>query len=57
MLQLLVKGRSNKEIASDLSIAEDTVKSHLKTLFLKLGVQDRTAAAINAIQHGIVKLP
>ncbi len=57
VLQLLVKGRSNKEIASDLSIAEDTVKSHLKTLFLKLGVQDRTAAAINAIQHGIVKLP
>ena len=57
VLQLLVKGRSNKEIASDLSIAEDTVKSHLKTLFTKLGVQDRTAAAINAIQHGIVRLP
>jgi DNA-binding NarL/FixJ family response regulator len=57
VLQLLVKGRSNKEIASALSIAEDTVKSHLKTLFAKLGVQDRTAAAINAIQHGIVRLP
>ncbi len=57
VLQLLVKGRSNKEIASGLSIAEDTVKSHLKTLFTKLGVQDRTAAAINAIQHGIVRLP
>jgi len=57
VLQLLVKGRSNKEIASALSIAEDTVKSHLKTLFAKLGVQDRTAAAISAIQHGIVRLP
>lgn len=57
VLQLLVKGRSNKEISSDLLIAEDTVKSHLKTLFGKLGVQDRTAAAISAIQHGIVRLP
>jgi two-component system NarL family response regulator len=57
VLQLLVKGRSNKEIASGLSIAEDTVKSHLKTLFMKLGVQDRTAAAISAVRHGIVPLP
>ncbi len=56
ILQLLVKGRSNKEISSGLSIAEDTVKSHLKTLFTKLGVQDRTAAAISAIQQGIVHL-
>lgn len=56
VLQLLVKGRSNKEISSTLSIAEDTVKSHLKTLFAKLGVQDRTAAAISAIRLGIVPL-
>lgn len=56
ILHLLVKGHSNKEIASDLSIAEDTVKSHLKTLFAKLEVQDRTAAAISAIQHGIIHL-
>ena len=57
VLQLLVKGRSNKEIASDLSFAEDTVKSHLKTLFAKLEVRDRTAAAIRAIRLGIVRLP
>ena len=57
VLQLLVKGRSNKEIASDLAIAEDTVKSHLKTLFAKLEVRDRTAAAIRAIRLGIVRLP
>jgi two-component system NarL family response regulator len=57
VLQLLVKGRSNKEIASGLSIAEDTVKSHLKTLFTKLGVQDRTAAAVSAIRYGLVPLP
>lgn len=56
VLQLLVKGRSNKEIGSALFICEDTVKSHFRTLFVKLGVQDRTEAAINAIRHGIVHL-
>jgi len=56
VLTLLTKGRSNKEIASDLAISEDTVKYHLKTLFTKLGVQDRTEAAISAIRHGIVHL-
>lgn len=56
ILQWLVKGRSNKEIAAGLLIAEDTVKAHLKALFTKLGVQDRTAAAVSAIQRGIVNL-
>jgi len=56
VLQLLVRGRSNKEIASSLFITEDTVKAHLKTLFVKLGVQDRTDAAITAIRRGIVHL-
>ena len=56
ILQLIVKGRSNKEISSALFIAEDTVKYHLKTLFTKLAVQDRTEAAISAIRHGIVHL-
>lgn len=56
VLQLLIKGRSNKEIGSALFLCEDTVKAHLKTLFLKLGVQDRTEAAISAIRHGIVHL-
>jgi len=56
VLQLIVKGRSNKEISSALFISEDTVKFHLKALFTKLGVQDRTEAAINAIRHGIVHL-
>lgn len=56
VLQLLTKGRSNKEIASSLFISEDTVKAHLKTLFAKLKVQDRTEAAISAIRHGIVHL-
>ncbi len=56
VLQLLTKGRSNKEIAAALFISEDTVKAHLKTLFSKLDVQDRTEAAISAIQHGIIHL-
>jgi two-component system NarL family response regulator len=56
VLQLLVKGRSNKEIASMLFISEDTVKSRLKSLFTKLDVQDRTEAAITAVRHGIVHL-
>jgi two-component system NarL family response regulator len=56
ILQLIVKGRSNKEISSALFISEDTVKYHLKALFMKLGVQDRTEAAISAIRHGIVHL-
>jgi two-component system NarL family response regulator len=55
-LHLLVKGRSNKEIAAVLFISEDTVKCHLKSLFCKLDVQDRTEAAITAIRHGIVHL-
>lgn len=56
VLEALIKGRSNKEIASGLFISEDTVKSHLKTLFSKLKVRDRTGAAVEAIRHGIVHL-
>jgi two-component system, NarL family, response regulator len=56
VLQLLTKGRSNKEISASLFITEDTVKAHLKTLFSKLNVKDRTEAAISAIRHGIVHL-
>lgn len=56
VLQLIVKGRSNKEIAAALFISEDTVKSRLKSLFTKLDVQDRTEAAITAVRHGIVHL-
>ena len=56
ILLLLIKGRTNKEIGSSLFIAEDTVKTHLKSLFAKLGVHDRTGAAVTALQHGIVHL-
>lgn len=56
VLECLIKGRSNKEIATTLCLSEDTVKSHLKTLFAKLRVRDRTGAAVEAIRHGIVHL-
>lgn len=56
VLSLLVKGRSNKEISANLFVSEDTVKAHLKTLFAKLNVKDRTDAAISAVRHGIVHL-
>jgi two-component system NarL family response regulator len=56
VLQLLVRGRSNKEIGAQLYISDETVKSHLKTLFAKLKVRDRTDAAISAVRHGIVHL-
>lgn len=56
VLHFLIMGRSNKEIGVELFVCEATVKAHLKTLFAKLNVQDRTAAAIKAIRQGIVHL-
>jgi len=56
VLQQLAKGRTNKEIATHLFISEDTVKSHIKGLFSKLDVKDRTDAVITAFRHGIVHL-
>jgi DNA-binding NarL/FixJ family response regulator len=56
VLQLLTKGRSNKEMAASLFVSEDTIKAHLKSLFSKLKVKDRTEAAISAIRQGIVHL-
>src|ERR1700733_14879732 len=42
VLQLIIKGRSNKEISASLFLSEETVKAYLKTLFTKLNVHDRT---------------
>lgn len=57
VLKAIVAGRSNKEIATDLSISEATVKTHVNSIFSKLGVVDRTQAATTALQRGIVHLP
>lgn len=56
VLERIVAGRANKEIASDLNISEATVKSHVNSLLSKLGVSDRTQAATVAIQRGFVHL-
>jgi DNA-binding NarL/FixJ family response regulator len=57
VLKLIVSGRSNKEIGSELAISEATVKTHINNLLSKLGVTDRTQAATTALQRGIVHLP
>src|SRR5450432_1721318 len=56
VLGLIVRGLANKQIAYTLSIAEHTVKNHVKNILSKLGVQDRTQAATAAIQRGIIHL-
>lgn len=56
VLEQIVHGLSNKEIASFLDISEATVKTHINSLLGKLGVTDRTQAATAAIQRGIVPL-
>ena len=55
VLQLVVMGNTNAQIARKLTIAESTVKSHLQKIFAKLKVQSRTEAAIYAIWHGWVR--
>ncbi len=56
ILGFIVQGRTNKEIGAALSITELTVKGHLKNIFLKMRVTDRTEAAIKAVWEGIVHL-
>jgi DNA-binding NarL/FixJ family response regulator len=56
VLALIVKGHGNKQIAHELTIAEHTVKNHVKSILNKLGVDDRTQAATAAIQRGIIHL-
>ena len=51
VLAELTKGRSNREIARALSVSEKTVKAHVSSVLAKLGVQDRTQAALLAVRH------
>jgi two-component system NarL family response regulator len=54
VLEMVAKGLSNREIGTALTLAEDTVKTHLKRIFVKLGVSDRTEAVLLAVQRGIL---
>ncbi|GLZ13748.1 DNA-binding response regulator [Actinomadura sp. NBRC 104425] len=53
VLVQIARGRSNREIARALMVSEKTVKTHVSNLLMKLGVQDRTQAALYAVRHGI----
>jgi DNA-binding NarL/FixJ family response regulator len=56
VLRLVAQGLSNKRIAYVLDIAEDTAKNHVKSILKKLGADDRTQAATQAIQRGMIHL-
>src|SRR5260370_6629796 len=56
VLSLMAAGKRNKEIASELSIAEDTVKMHVRNILSKLQVNDRTEAVTIALRRGIIHL-
>ena len=56
VLRLIAAGSANKEIAAQLSITEETVKSRVKNILLKLGANDRTHAATIGVKRGIIEL-
>ena len=53
VLAEIARGRSNREIARILALSEKTVKTHVSAILAKLGVQDRTQAALYAVRHGL----
>src|SRR3974390_1892142 len=55
VIQLLAQGKRNKEIGDALGISEQTVAAHLKSVYHKLRVNDRTAAVSAAVRRGIVE--
>ena len=57
ILALLAEGRSNREIAGRLYLSEKTVKAHLAAIFRKLGVTNRTQAAMMAVKMGVGPVP
>ena len=56
VLRLVSRGRTNKEMASAMFISEETVKTHMKALFQKLGVHDRAEAVSVSLQRGLIRL-
>jgi DNA-binding NarL/FixJ family response regulator len=56
ILEQVATGKANKLVAWELSISEETVKAHLRTIFIKLGVTDRTQAVTTALRRGIITL-
>lgn len=56
VLRLVAKGRSNKELAAAMFISEETVKTHMRTVFQKLGVHDRAGAVSVSLKRGIIRM-
>src|SRR5690606_15377856 len=56
ILRMLVSGMSNKEISAELAVSENTVKTHIKNLYDKIGVSDRASAATTAIKRGLIRI-
>jgi len=54
VLRLLARGLSNRLIARELVLSEKTVKAHVSAILAKLGVADRTQAALHAVHHGLI---
>jgi DNA-binding NarL/FixJ family response regulator len=57
ILRAMARGAANKEIAAELGISENTVKTHISHLFQKLGARDRTEAVTRALSRGLISLP
>lgn len=56
VLRLVSRGRANKEIAAAMFVSEETVKTHMKSLFQKLGVHDRAEAVAVSLQRGLLRM-
>jgi DNA-binding NarL/FixJ family response regulator len=55
VLSLLVKGRTNKQMAEQLYVSINTIKTHVKNIYCKLGVENRTEATSKAINFNIIE--
>jgi DNA-binding NarL/FixJ family response regulator len=56
VLELLATGKRNKEIAAELGISSDTARAHIKSIFIKFNVHDRTAALAEALRRGLIHI-
>lgn len=55
VLKLIAQGRSNKQIGNTLHLTEGTIKGYVSSILSKLGLEDRTQAALFAVRHGLVE--
>src|SRR5918997_4148608 len=56
VLKLVARGKANKQIADGLYVSEKTVKAHVSSILMKLGVKSRTQAALHAVRTGVVNI-